>query len=65
MAIMVVMNRITRQRGKRQSDMGLRAEPALETPHGNHLRPKWPSVPPDQLGRLRPRENNLDTQDRV
>ena len=30
--------------------MGLRAELALETPHGNHLHPKWHSVPPGHLG---------------
>ena len=29
---MVVMKRITRQRGKGQGDMGLRAELAMETP---------------------------------
>ena len=31
-AMMVVMKRTTRQRGKRQGDKGLRAELALETP---------------------------------
>ena len=32
MMAVVVMNRITRQRGKRQGDKGLRAELALKTP---------------------------------